>query len=172
MHTLLSILLRLTLVMALWLSPFPAAVAAPAQKAYPDAQATLPQVEASVVTATGRTHRFRLEVAASGEEKERGLMFRTALAADEGMLFLYGESLPRYMWMKNTLIPLDMLFLDAEGRILHLHPGAQPHSLEPVGARLPIRSVVELQGGISEKLGIRIGDVLRIDSPLPSGRQP
>lgn len=167
MHTLLSIFCRLSLIVALSLMPAHAVMA----REYATAQPLLPQAQANILSATGESHRFLLELARSEEEKERGLMFRTALQANQGMIFLHEESRPRYMWMKNTLIPLDMLFLDDHGRIIHLQEDARPGSLDPVGTTQPVRAVVELQGGIIRKLGIRPGDLLRLE-PSTTGIQP
>ncbi|MEO5375288.1 MAG: DUF192 domain-containing protein [Alphaproteobacteria bacterium] len=119
-------------------------------------------------TAAGASHPFRVEVVASPEDRARGLMYRPGLAADAGMLFDFGEVQPVAMWMKNTLIPLDMLFIAADGRVVSIAERTVPHSLEPVGPAEPVRSVLEVPGGTAARLGIRAGD--RIEHPLFSRR--
>jgi uncharacterized membrane protein (UPF0127 family) len=89
---------------------------------------------------------------------EQGLMFRRNLAADAGMLFDFGEPQMAAMWMKNTLIPLDMLFVDATGHIVNIHQRAVPQSLESLGATAPVRAVIELNGGTTTRLNIQPGD--------------
>jgi uncharacterized membrane protein (UPF0127 family) len=121
------------------------------------AQETVPVV---VTSATGE-HLFRAEVAATTEQRARGLMFREHLDPDAGMLFLFDP--PRHVgfWMKNTLIPLDMLFADEAGRIVAIVERAEPHSLEPRGPDAAVAAVLEINGGLAERLGIAVGDALR-----------
>ncbi len=119
--------------------------------------ATIPVV---VATASGE-HLFRAEVAATPEERARGLMFREQLDLDAGMLFLFDPPRRVGFWMKNTLIPLDMIFIDAGGRIVAIEERTEPHSLEPRGPDLPVRAVLEINGGLAERLGIAPGDVVR-----------
>ena len=85
-------------------------------------------------------------------------MFRHSLAADAGMIFDYGVPSMGAMWMKNTLIPLDMLFVDQQGRVINIHERAVPGSLEPIAAAAPARAVIELNGGTAARLGIKPGD--------------
>ena len=85
-------------------------------------------------------------------------MFRRSLAADAGMIFDYGVPSLAAMWMKNTLIPLDMLFVDQHGRIINIHERAVPGALEPIAAAAPARAVIELNGGTAARLGIKPGD--------------
>jgi uncharacterized protein len=113
--------------------------------------------ELTILTAGG-PRKFTIELALSGPQMEQGLMFRHSLAPDAGMLFDFGAPTNVTMWMKNTLIPLDMLFLDGSGRIIDIHERAVPHSLETIAAKAPSRYVIELNGGIAEKLGIKPGD--------------
>ncbi|HUI35063.1 MAG TPA: DUF192 domain-containing protein [Stellaceae bacterium] len=118
--------------------------------------------ELTIVTAAG-PHKFTIELALSGPQMEQGLMFRRKLAPDAGMLFDFGTPTNVTMWMKNTLIPLDMLFLDARGRIIDIHERAVPLSLDMIAANAPSRYVIELNGGTVERLGIKPGD--RATSP-------
>lgn len=106
---------------------------------------------------------LELEVARSKEAQMRGLMYRDSLAAQHGMLFLYSPPIDAHMWMKNTLIPLDMLFIDTQNRIVHIHRNAKPHDLTPLGAGQPVAAVIEINGGEAEKLGIRVGDSFESD---------
>ena len=113
--------------------------------------------ELTVLTAGG-PHKFRIELALSDGQMEQGLMFRRSLAPDAGMLFDFKRPVPVTMWMKNTLIPLDMLFLDAGGRVIDIHERAVPQSLDQIAAKAPARYVIELNGGTAARLGIRPGD--------------
>src|SRR5258708_8156831 len=87
----------------------------------------------------------------------QGLMFRTSLPPDAGMLFDYKEPTAATMWMRNTLIPLDMLFVDAQGRIVNIHQRAVPQSLDVIAAAAPVRVVIELNGGTPAPVSIYPG---------------
>ncbi|CAA7615512.1 DUF192 domain-containing protein [Magnetospirillum sp. SS-4] len=117
-----------------------------------------------VVAGDGRRHPFTVEMAISDSEKARGLMFRETLAGDAGMLFDFGRPRQVAMWMKNTLIPLDMLFIEAGGTVIHIEEGAVPGSLEPRGPTRPVLGVLELAGGTARRLGLRPGD--RVEHPM------
>ena len=118
----------------------------------------LMQVPLQITTAAGQTHRFTVEIAATEAQQERGLMFRTSLAPDAGMIFPMGP--PRFasFWMKNTLIPLDLLFIRANGQIARIAANARPFSLTPIDSGEPVAAVLELAGGRAAALGIREGD--------------
>ena len=118
---------------------------------------TFPKAELTIASASG-PHKFTVEVATTPGQMEQGLMFRRSLAADAGMIFDYGVPSLAAMWMKNTLIPLDMLFVDQHGRIINIHERAVPGSLEPIAAAAPARAVIELNGGTAARLGIKPGD--------------
>jgi uncharacterized membrane protein (UPF0127 family) len=113
--------------------------------------------ELTIVSATG-PHRFTVEVAETPAQMEQGLMFRRVMALDAGMLFEYQAPTVATMWMRNTLIPLDMLFVDAHGRIVNIHERAVPQSLDVIAAAAPVRAVIELNGGTAARLGIVPGD--------------
>lgn len=119
-----------------------------------------------IETADGR-HRFDIEVAETDRQMARGLMFRTELADDAGMLFDYRVLRPIAMWMKNTLIPLDMLFVADDGTILRIEAWTTPLSLATISSGGPARAVIELKGGISERLGIRPGDRVAHEAFVP-----
>lgn len=111
----------------------------------------------TIVSATGR-HRFTVEIAETPAQMEQGLMFRRTLAADAGMLFDYRHPTMATMWMRNTLIPLDMLFVDAQGRIVNIHQRAVPQSDDIIASAAPVLAVIELNGGTASRLGIKPGD--------------
>ena len=111
----------------------------------------------SVRTAKG-AFEFSVELADTPEEREFGLMYRRELAADAGMLFDFGKPRPVSMWMKNTLIPLDMLFLKSDGRIANIIQRAAPGSLDARTSAGAVLAVLEVNGGTAERLGIRPGD--------------
>jgi hypothetical protein len=113
--------------------------------------------ELTVESANG-AHKFTIELALSGTQMEQGLMFRRSMAPDAGMLFDFGAPTNVTMWMKNTFIPLDMLFLDSNGRVIDIHERAVPQSLDMISASGPSRYVIELNGGTAERLGIKPGD--------------
>jgi len=116
--------------------------------------------ELTIVSATG-PHHFTVEVAETPAQMEQGLMFRRTLAPDAGMLFDYKQPTMATMWMRNTLIPLDMLFVDAQGRIVNIHQRAVPQSLDLIAAAAPVRAVIELNGGTAARLGIAPGDLVQ-----------
>lgn len=118
----------------------------------------LPVESLSVTTADGREHAFRVRVAASPAARARGLMFVTRMAPDEGMLFDFGSPGPVTMWMKNTPLSLDMLFVEADGRILRIERGTPPLSVRSIPSGGNVLAVVELLGGTAERLGIAAGD--------------
>ena len=110
-----------------------------------------------------KVHRFTVEIARSPQEQEIGLMNRPTLGPDRGMIFPYDPPQPVAFWMKNTLIPLDMIFIRADGRIARIAANAVPLSLEPVPAAEPIAAVLEIGGGRAAELGIHAGD--KVDWP-------
>ena len=110
-----------------------------------------------------RVHRFTVEIARTPKEQEIGLMNRSSLAPDRGMIFPYDQPHPAAFWMKNTLIPLDMIFIRADGTIARIAANTVPLSLEPVPAGEPVAAVLEIAGGRSAELGIREGD--RVEWP-------
>ena len=119
--------------------------------------------ELSIITSNGSKHNFLVEVARTEEEKKIGLMFRKTLAKNAGMLFLYKREALRLMWMKNTFIPLDILFIDKNGVIKRVVKRSIPHSLATISSRQSVLAVLELRGGITSSLEIKKGD--RIEHP-------
>jgi uncharacterized membrane protein (UPF0127 family) len=115
-------------------------------------------------TARGATLRFDVEVATTGAQRSHGLMFRTELGLDAGMLFVWEREDIVGMWMKNTFIPLDMLFIARDGRIAHIAANTTPKSLKIVSSRWPVRTALELPGGSAARLGIAPGDLVRSEA--------
>ena len=117
----------------------------------------------------GRSHEFRVELARTARQHAQGLMHRRRMAADAGMLFIHRRPAPRSMWMKNTFIPLDMLFLGADGTILKIVERTVPLSTRAIRSGKPAIAVLELNAGTAERLGLQEGD--RVLSPdLPGAR--
>jgi uncharacterized protein len=110
-----------------------------------------------LVTSSGR-HEFTVEMAVTWEQRAQGLQQRPSLPANHGMLFDFRRSEPVSMWMKNTLISLDMLFIGADGRIVNIAENTRPLSLELIPSAGPVRGVLELDAGTSRRLGVKPGD--------------
>jgi uncharacterized membrane protein (UPF0127 family) len=121
--------------------------------------ATFEKSSLTIDTARG-PQRFSVELALSPQQQQQGLMFRQQMAPDAGMLFVFPQTQPTAFWMKNTLIPLDMLFIAADGRIVDIHERAVPLSEASIPAKEPVKAVLELNGGTVERLGIKLGDVV------------
>ena len=119
-----------------------------------------PESALEIRTATGRQW-FSIRIADTDARQEQGLMFVRALPADQGMLF--PEATPRiaHFWMKNTLIPLDLLFITARGRIACLRERAKPLVLDLISCETPVKAVLEIGGGEAAKRGIHVGDAVR-----------
>ncbi len=111
-----------------------------------------------IETTAGERIRFNVEIAETPEQRGQGLMFRESLAADSGMLFDFGRTTAVGMWMKNTLIPLDMLFIEGDGRIVAIAQNTIPYSENIIEAPAPVRAILELNGGTAARLGIASGD--------------
>ena len=103
---------------------------------------------------------FTVEIADTEELRSRGLMFRQRMPEDRGMLFDFGQPRPVAMWMKNTYISLDMLFIRGDGTIAYIAENTVPKSLDAVGVSEPVLAVLELAAGSSKRLGIRAGDTV------------
>lgn len=118
----------------------------------------LRQEPLSIETAAGARHAFTVEIAETPEEQERGLMFRRELAENAGMLFYWPGARDAAMWMKDTPLPLDMLFLDSGGVIVYIAADTTPYSTGIISAGRAVSAVLELPGGTARKLGIGKGD--------------
>lgn len=119
-------------------------------------QSGLSEVPLTITSTTG-VHRFTVEIARTPEQQQHGMMFRTSMAPDRGMLFPYDEPREVAFWMKNTLIPLDIIFIRADGTIARIST-AVPHSEARVPSGEPVVAVLEIAGGRAAELGIREGD--------------
>jgi uncharacterized protein len=122
---------------------------------------TFPKDTVTVETASGARHRFTVEVATTPAQTAQGLMFRRQMAADAGMLFLFDPPENAVFWMKNTYIPLDMIFIAPDGRILNIAERTVPLTETPVPAAGLTRAVLEVNGGTAARLGIKPGDRVR-----------
>ena len=124
------------------------------------AAAALAPGELTIETETG-PRRFTVELAATEAERSRGLMFRRSMPADHGMLFDFATEQPVAFWMKNTPLPLDMLFIDKSGTVVRIAADTTPFSETPIPSGQPIRAVLELNAGTAQRLGIRPGARVR-----------
>ena len=112
----------------------------------------------SIETADGRRLDFEVELALNTKQQAQGLMFRREMPEMAGMLFVYGKEWEVSMWMKNTVIPLDMFFIKGDGRIVAIAERTIPFSLETISSGQPVTGVLELNSGTAARLGIRRGD--------------
>ncbi len=115
----------------------------------------------TIVTAAGERHRFDVELAVTEQDKAQGLMFRETLGENEGMLFINEPERLMVMWMKNTLVSLDMLFLARDGTIVSIARDAVPMSETQIPSGVPVRGVLEVPGGTAARLGLAVGDRVR-----------
>ena len=139
------------------LSVVPAAV----YKFMPPADAKMRRDVLTIETAGGGKHAFDVELASTDQEKSVGLMYRTKLGDGEGMLFWYPDNRPIAMWMRNTYIPLDMVFISLDGTIARIEVKAEPLSDRIIASGHPVAAVLEIPGGASERLGIKPGDKVK-----------
>ncbi|MCV9997106.1 DUF192 domain-containing protein [Pararhizobium sp. YC-54] len=144
----------------LWLAPFCAAAA----------DITFEKAPLQIISTNGKVHKFTVELAVDSDQRSHGLMNRRHMPRDRGMLFDFGETRQVMMWMKNTYLPLDMLFIARDGRIETIRENAVPLSEAIIDSRIPVAFVLELNGGTVNRLGIATGDI--VDSPRISGLKP
>jgi len=111
----------------------------------------------SISTASGK-HDFQVEVMLTDDEQQRGMMFRRSLDDDKGMLFPFASERIATFWMENTYLPLDMIFIKADGTIQRIEKQAEPLSTRTISSGAPVLAVLEVIGGLSDKLGIKPGD--------------
>ncbi|MCR6672884.1 DUF192 domain-containing protein [Devosia ginsengisoli] len=112
---------------------------------------------------------FNVEVVDTPESRAQGLMYRTELAEDAGMLFDFKEERPVSFWMRNTFIPLDMIFVDAAGVVKTIHVNAVPHDVTGIPSEVPVQFVLEIPGGRSVEIGLKPGDTMeheRVGAPV------
>ena len=120
----------------------------------------LPRAELQVITATA-THRFQVWIAADDRSRARGLMHVRALPADHGMLFLFARPQIASFWMKDTFIPLDIIFIDQSGQVTDISRETTPHSLQPIESTRPVAAVLELAAGTTDRIALETGNEIR-----------
>jgi hypothetical protein len=126
------------------------------------APGALPLARVTIESPSGRASTVRAEVARTDADRDRGLMFRERLGDDEGMLFVFDEEADHRFWMKNTLVPLDMIFIDGAGRVVGVVARAAPGTLEPRSAGRS-RSVLEVRGGWAAERSVARGDRVTVE---------
>ena len=131
---------------------------APMLHAQTAAQKELPKEKLVIVTSDGVAHPFNVEMAITPTEQETGLMFRKSVPEDGGMLFDWGEPRDSTMWMRNTVAPLDMLFINPDGSIRHIAEDTTPESLATIPSDGPVRATLEVAAGTAARLHIKVGD--------------
>lgn len=120
-------------------------------------------------TPDGKQVRFTIEIADDADERAQGLMHRESMSSGKGMLFIYDQQRPVSFWMENTLIPLDMLFIDETGTVVSVHENAKPLDRTPIPSGQPVLMVLEINGGLARRLGLGEGAELhhpRLDQDL------
>ena len=145
------------------------ALAAPACQAGPVSRGAISTKAALIpleIHSAKTTHILKVEVARTEEEQSRGLMFRTHIPADGGMLFPFSSPREASFWMKNCPVPEDMIFIRSDGSIARIAANTTPYSLDPVNSGEPVSAVLEIAGGRAAELGIVEGDhVIWDDKP-------
>jgi uncharacterized membrane protein (UPF0127 family) len=129
-----------------------------AARAVDGPQPELPTQHLVIISKSGAQHGFTVEIASTPQEQETGEMFRTSIPADRGMFFDWGTPREMTMWMKNCPVPEDMVFIGADGTITHIAENTVPESESYIPSGGPVRATLELQGGLTAKLGIEVGD--------------
>jgi uncharacterized membrane protein (UPF0127 family) len=129
---------------------------------------SLQQAKVQATTATG-THEFAVWIAADAKSRERGLMYVRDMPPDRGMLFVFEFPQVVAFWMKDTYIPLDLVFLAEDGTVLNVAANAKPLSLDPIESEGDALAVLELRGGTAKKIGLKAGDRLQLPSLRTTG---
>lgn len=135
-------------------------------QAAPEPLSSFPKTQLAIRTASGQVVNFLVWIADNPSRSEQGLMFVRDLDPHAGMLFEFSGSERVTMWMKNTYVSLDMLFIGAHGRIDYIAPRTTPQSLDIISAPNPVSEVLELKGGTAEQFGIHTGDVVVHGKPV------
>jgi hypothetical protein len=113
-----------------------------------------------IVTASG-VHSFSVEVVSDDASREKGLMYRRFMPEDRGMLFDFGQQAPVAFWMKNTYIPLDMIFISRQGVVKNVVANAEPFSERLIPSAGPVYGVLEVNGGVAARIGLKVGDKVK-----------
>lgn len=150
----LSLFLVLVFVFAGAVFLWPVLVGGPA----PENAPVFPRSSLTFVRADGHSFPLAIEIATTPEQQHYGLMFRRSLPRDSGMLFTQESDRPISMWMKNTYIPLDMLFVRHDGTIAKIVTHAEPFNLTPISSDVPVSGVIEINAGEADRLGLKTGD--------------
>lgn len=130
------------------------------QAAPPSARADEALQRLEIVSANGQ-HVFQVELARTPDQRSKGLMFRRYMPKDRGMIFDFGQPEVATMWMENTYLPLDMLFIRGDGTVARIETNTEPLSRRVISAGEPVLGVLELNAGICDELGIKAGDKVR-----------
>lgn len=134
------------------------------------ADVTFEKAPLTIVTTDGEKHAFTVELALDTDQRAQGLMFRRQMPADHGMLFDFGQTRHVMMWMKNTFLPLDMLFVSKQGKVETVHENAVPQSESIIDSRVPVAYVVELNAGTAKTLSITPGAHIELPSARPAAK--
>jgi uncharacterized membrane protein (UPF0127 family) len=121
------------------------------------------QPKVTITTKEGREFAFQVEIADTPSKREMGLQYRRELSDDKGMIFLFPSESVQSFWMKNTPIPLDMIFISGDKKIVGIVEQTAPFSLDPRSVNVPSQFVLEINGGLSKRRGITTGDTVRFD---------
>ena len=116
----------------------------------------------TIQTADGQQVKYQVELARTPEQQQKGLMNRTKLAPNTGMLFLFSPNRVAHMWMKDTLIPLDMVFFDRKGHVIHVHTNAKPQDETVISSIRPVAGVLEINAGEATKYNIDLDSILNL----------
>src|SRR5947207_6824338 len=135
-----------------------------AAQAPPEPLDRFPKATLAIYTPDMAKHEFKLWIADTEPHREQGLMFVKSLPADQGMLFIFDAPQRMSMWMKNTLIPLDMVFITSDGHVESIAVSTEPMSEKIINSKGTVATVLELKGGITAQLGIRAGAVVKLTS--------
>ncbi|QCE34996.1 DUF192 domain-containing protein [Acetobacteraceae bacterium] len=134
-------------------------------------QPILPKEGLTITSPAGKAQHFQVEMALNPEEQEAGEMFRTSVPEDGGMLFVWKTPQVSHMWMRNTLVPLDMIFVSPSGRIVDIKENTVPHSERDISSSEPVKWTLELAGGVAEKDRIFIGDTVTLDKETKAAEE-
>lgn len=138
----------------------PLSVSLPQTAGIAAAQEAVLPVETLTALAGGKEHVFQVEIADTDEERALGLMFRETMAADHGMLFIFPEAGERYFWMKNTPLPLDIIFASENGEVVHVAANTTPFSERIIPSNGAAKYVLELNAGTAKRIGLKPGSTL------------
>lgn len=156
-----ALMLSLALLLA---APAAPALAIDAAGGITSAQPQLTRIPLTLTTASGR-HRYKVEVAATPRQQELGLMFRTRMGSAEGMIFPFAPPRPASFWMQNTILPLDLVFIGADGRVLNIAADAVPYSRAFIYSQGAAAAVLELNAGEAARIGLKAGDPVAYKLP-------